>query len=54
MIADRRSMQLLDAVGRRYGARPSALVGEDDALRALCIDLWAFSWGTQLERRGGR
>lgn len=55
-------MLALDAIGRRYGTRPSALIGETDEAKAFCIDLWAFHWGVQEEewhrrqatRRAGR
>jgi hypothetical protein len=38
-------MAILDAVARRYGCRPSSLVGERDPARALSIDLNALKWG---------
>lgn len=38
-------MTLLDQVARRYGSRPSALLGESDQVMALCIDLHAAKWG---------
>jgi len=42
-------MELLDAMAKRYGTRPSVLVGETDEAKAFCIDFWAFRWGVQLE-----
>lgn len=47
MIANRGAMTALDRVAQRYGARPSALVGEGDAMVAWTIDLWAAQWGGQ-------
>lgn len=56
-------MEALDSIARRYGVRPSDLVGEEDSFRAASIDLWAHNWGSQREerlmrqaqrRRGGR
>ena len=55
-------MLVLDAIARRYGTRPSALIGETDEAKAFCIDLWAFQWGAQEDewhrrqavRRAGR
>ncbi len=55
-------MVALDAIGRRYGVRPSRLVGETDEFAAYSIDLHAHNWGVQNEiligkkdawRRGG-
>jgi len=42
-------MVALDAMAKRYGVRPSALVGEMDGAKAFCIDYWAFRWGSQNE-----
>lgn len=42
-------MAALDAIARRYGVRPSSLIGETDEFKAFCIDRWAFQWGAQLE-----
>jgi hypothetical protein len=44
-------MEALDAIARRYGVRPSHLVGEEDPFRAVSIDLWAHNWGAQREDR---
>ncbi len=40
-------MEGLDSIARRYGVRPSQLIGMRDALKALSIDLWAHNWGVQ-------
>ncbi len=42
-------MVALDAIGRRYGVRPSRLVGETDEFAAYSIDLHAHNWGVQQE-----
>lgn len=57
-------MVALDAIGRRYGVRPSQLVGEPDKFAAYSIDLHAHNWGVQQQNldaklaarrpRGGR
>jgi len=47
LIANRGAMVALDRIARRYGTRPSALVGEGDAMVAWTIDLWAAQWGAQ-------
>jgi len=44
-------MMALDSIGRRYGVRPSELVGERDEFKAFSIDLWAHNWGVQEEQR---
>jgi hypothetical protein len=44
-------MEHLDSIGKRYGVRPSVLVGERDEFLAFSIDLWAHNWGVQAERR---
>jgi len=51
-------MTLLDAVARRYGTRPSALLGiTDDHAAAFSIDIHAAKWGgfadAKAARRGG-
>jgi len=40
-------MEGLDSIARRYGIRPSALLGERNPFVALSIDLWAHNWGVQ-------
>lgn len=50
-------MEFLDSVGARYGTRPSVLLGEEDPMKALAIDIWAHNMGVQREAnpyRGGR
>lgn len=47
-------MEALDSVAKRYGTRPSTLIGVTDGLQALSIDLWAHNWGVQKEERAIR
>jgi len=42
-------METLDAIAKRYGVRPSQVIGESDELKAFSIDLWAHNWGVQAE-----
>ncbi len=42
-------MVYLDSVARRYGVRPSGLVGETDPLKALSIDQQAHNAGIKHE-----
>ena len=42
-------MEILDALGSRYGVRPSSLLAESNPFRALAIDLWAFRYGAARE-----
>jgi hypothetical protein len=44
-------MEVLDAIGSRYGTRPSALLGVTDEFMAFSIDLWALNAGRQLEAK---
>jgi hypothetical protein len=44
-------MEALDAIGRRYGTRPSAVIGETDEFKAFAIDLWACNAGVQQDKR---
>lgn len=44
-------MLALDAIGKRYGIRPSALIGETNPWAAFSIDLHAHNWGTQEDDR---
>lgn len=44
-------MVLLDALARRYGVRPSELIGEGNPWAALSLDLHAHNWGVQEESR---
>jgi|GEM_PF-6454191 len=41
----------LDSMGRRYGCRPSQVVGEEDEHLAFAIDFWAHNYGIQEEDR---
>jgi len=45
-------MELLDSLGRRYGRRPSELVGvgAESPFQAFSIDLWAHNAGVQREQ----
>jgi len=47
-------METLDAVARRYGVRPSELVGEYEGPAAFTIDLWAHNFGVMREVREAR
>ena len=38
-------MVMLDRIARRYGVRPSELVGETSGPAAFSIDLHATKWG---------
>ena len=42
---------MLDSIAKRYGMRPSALIGEDNPWAAFSIDLHAHNWGVQEEKR---
>ena len=44
-------MEILDSVARRYGVRPSALLGVTDEFEAFSIDLWAHNWGAQRDEQ---
>jgi hypothetical protein len=44
-------MEQIDSIARRYGVRPSEVVGERDDFKAFSIDLWAHNWGVQLEQK---
>lgn len=57
-------MELLDSLARRYGARPSQVLGEGEEFKAFSIDLHAHNagvvreqkavWEQQQRRRRGR
>ena len=47
-------MQLLDALGRRYGARPSSFVAGFGEFEALAIDIAAATAGAGAEEAAKR
>lgn len=44
-------MELLDSIGRRYGQRPSVLLGVRDEFQAMSIDLHAHNAGAVREAK---
>jgi len=42
---------VLDAIGQRYGIRPSDLLGEENPYAALTIDTWAATAGADEEKK---
>ena len=44
-------MEQVDSIASRYGALPSLLLGVEDPLEALSVNLWAHNWGVQRENR---
>jgi hypothetical protein len=42
-------MEILDAIARRYGVRPSVVAGVEEPFPAFSIDLHAHNWGVQRE-----
>lgn len=47
-------MEALDSIGKRYGIRPSTIVGVDHPFKAYSIDLWAHNAGVQRENLEAR
>lgn len=40
-------MEALDSIGRRYGRRPSEIMGISNPFQAYSVDLWAHNYGVQ-------
>ena len=47
-------MESLDSIGRRYGTRPSTIVGIRNPFSAYSLDTWAHNYGVQRENLEAR
>jgi hypothetical protein len=46
-------MEQLDSVARRYGTLPSKVLGIEDELKAMTVNLWAHNYGVRRENERG-
>lgn len=49
-VLNRRLMEALDSIARRYSTLPSNVIGETDPLKAMSINLRAHNAGANRER----